>query len=260
MQTDLGNGVSLKYEIHGSGYPLILVTGFGATLDLWSHEFIQPMAKLFQVITLDNRGIGGSIAPPGKVTMPLYASDVIALMDLLGIEKAHLLGISMGGMIAQQVAVSYPNRVSKLILGATTCSSKLIRKNPRIVSLVLLKWMPRFAMRAMLSKDFINTHPQLVDRLAQVVRDHPASTAAIKRQSVAVKHYDLADQVAAIRVPTLILAGTDDQIINHENSDILAKKIRSAHLIKYPGVGHLFPLERREESTAAILKLLTQPD
>ena len=256
MQVDLGNGVNLRYEIHGSGYPLILIVGFGATLDLWSSDFVGPLAEFFQVIIFDNRGVGGSTAPEGRVSMELYAQDVIGLMDKLGLTKAHVLGISMGGMIAQQLAVSYPDRLSKLVLGATSCSAKFIRKNPRIVSLLVLKWAPRVAMRALLSKDFIIAHPDLVDRLVQVSRAHPASALTIKRQSRAVKKYDLADSITAIAAPTLIMAGTDDQIINHENSDILAAKIRSSRLIKYPGVGHIFPLERRAEAHTAIIKFL----
>ena len=259
MQLDLGNGVNLRYEIHGSGHPLILIVGFGATLDLWSDDFVGPLAEFFQVIIFDNRGVGGSTAPDGRMSMEIYAQDVIKLMDSLGLAKAHVLGISMGGMIAQQLAVSYPDRISKLVLGATSCSAKFIRKNPRIASLLVLKWAPRIAMRALLSKEFIATQPALVERLLQVSRAHPASASTMKRQSKAVKHYDLAENVSAIAAPTLIMAGTDDQIINHENSDILAAKIRHSQLIKYLGVGHIFPLERRAEAHMAIIKFLKAP-
>ncbi|MCX6108087.1 MAG: alpha/beta hydrolase [Proteobacteria bacterium] len=186
MQIDLGNGVNLRYEVYGSGYPLILIVGFGATLDLWSRDFIDPLAESYQVIAFDNRGICGSSAPQGPITMGLYAKDVVALMDRLGLAKAHVLGISMGGMIAQHLVVGYPDRVSKLVLGATTCSAKLVRKNPRIVGLLLMRWAPRFAMRSMVSKEFIATHPQLIARLAQVARSHPASIEAIRRQTSAV--------------------------------------------------------------------------
>lgn len=256
MQADLGYGVSIRYTSEGEGFPVFLIMGFGATSDLWSPEFKNPLAQAHRVLAFDNRGIGGSKGPSVPPSIAIYAQDAIGLMDHLGIGKAHFIGISMGGMIAQQIAVRYPDRVAKLVLGATTCSSRYIRHSPALLGLWLIGIAPRLALRALVSDEYLERHPEVVEKIRSYARLHRASLKSLKQQSQSVSSFDLDDQVTSIKAPTLIIAGTGDRIINSENSLILASRIRGSKLIEFPGVGHAFTLERGPETNQAILDFL----
>ena len=115
------NGISINYSVEGRGEPLFLIMGFSGSKMAW---FFQRGAfrKHFQVVTFDNRGVGQSDKPPGPYSMKMFADDTVGLMDHLGIDKAHVLGASMGGMIAQHIALSHPERVRKLVLSCTVAS------------------------------------------------------------------------------------------------------------------------------------------
>ncbi len=257
MHVDLGQGVKIAYRITGNGPPVMMLMGFGATMDLWSEAFIKSLSKHFQVIVLDNRGTGASIGPEGPVSIKDFATDIVGLMDKLGFKKAHIFGISMGGMIAQQVAVSYPERVEKLVLGATTCASKFIRKNPALLGLFLFKIWPTFAIGTMISKEYLRQHPEAIEPIKSYAKKNPSKLKVLRLQSAAVRGYDLSEEIQHIAIPTLILVGTGDRIINPENSDIIAAKIKGSRLVKFSGVGHFFPLEKPEETTREVLGFLT---
>ena len=109
------NGINICYEIHGDGYPVILVHGWGCTKDEW-FVHIDALAKLFKLITFDNRGAGKSDKPNTPYTMDMYADDINGLLEFLKIEKAHVIGLSLGGMIVQNFILKYPERVNKLVL------------------------------------------------------------------------------------------------------------------------------------------------
>jgi pimeloyl-ACP methyl ester carboxylesterase len=115
------NGVTLAYRELGSGYPLVLVNGFASTMDTWNPPVLAALAAHFRVIFFDNRGTGYSSASDEPFSIPLFASDTIALMNALGISRAHLLGLSMGSLIAQELVLAKPGSVDRLILVAGTC-------------------------------------------------------------------------------------------------------------------------------------------
>ncbi len=228
-------------------------------MDLWDKDFVVALGKQFKVIMFDNSGMGGSSVEAEKMSMSRLANNAVELMDHLGLPDAHILGISMGGMIAQQLAVSFPNRVAKLILGATSCSPKYIKRSFAQLGLLLIHSFPKFGMRFMVSAEFIKNNPEVIESMAAYVRKHPVKFSSLRLQAEAIRSYDLDASIASVQVPTLILVGTGDQIINPENSDIIAKKIPHSRLIKFQGVGHMFPLERRAETTEAILSFLLGP-
>lgn len=126
------NGINIYYEIHGSGYPLILIRGLSSNADHWYCQ-VPAFSPHFSVITFDNRGIARSDIPDSPFTISTMADDTLGLMDLLKIPKAHFLGISMGGMIAQEIAVKYGQRVNGLILACTHCGGKqAVQPDPSI--------------------------------------------------------------------------------------------------------------------------------
>ena len=114
------NGINMHYEVHGDGFPIVMITGVSFCLKIWDNVLIDSLSKQFKVILFDNRGAGQTDIPEGEYTIKMMADDTTGLMDALNIERAHILGFSMGGMIAQEVALNYPQKVEKLILWGTT--------------------------------------------------------------------------------------------------------------------------------------------
>src|SRR6476659_3223043 len=113
-------GTRIYWEEHGSGEPLLMIMGLGYALDMW-HRTAPVMSQHFRTILFDNRGVGRSDVPSGPYPIPVMAADAAAVLDAAGVSQAHVMGMSMGGMIAQEFALQYPDRVSKLVLGCTAC-------------------------------------------------------------------------------------------------------------------------------------------
>lgn len=252
---DIGGGVKLHYQQRGSGTPLVCIMGLNGTSQLWSPTFLDPLAARYRVITFDNRGVGGSTGP-GPITISNFADDTVKLLDHLGIERAHIFGISMGGMIAQQAAVRYPDRIHKLILGATTCAVKFVRPSLAIYSLLLLPVAPRFALSAVFSPAYLDQHAAQIREILGNFNGGVGSLANARRQFLACRRFDLADAVATIPHETLVITGTGDRIINAENSEILAKKIRRSKLVQLTDVGHAFHAEAEDATLAAFMEHL----
>jgi len=126
MPTAKVNEINLCYKVSGNGQPLVLITGFASAQNVWFSQ-VRAFSKQYRVVTFDNRGFGKSEKPPGPYTTKMLASDTIALMDCLGIKKAHILGGSMGGMAAQEIAIEHPGRLEKLILSSTSAGGQPLR-------------------------------------------------------------------------------------------------------------------------------------
>jgi 3-oxoadipate enol-lactonase len=224
-------------------------------MDLWSESFLTNLALHYRVITFDNRGIGGS-SGPRPISMTSFAADIAALIEHLGLERVHVLGMSMGGMIAQQLTVNHPERIDRLVLGATSCAAKFIRPRLGVLAGTLFYIAPHIAIRALVSPEYLENRP---DRVREMVDNIQLASGGFKvflDQLNAILHFDLAEAVEAIKCPTLIITGTSDQLINCENSSLLAQKIRGAELIQFKGVGHMFPRERAVETVAAMKAFL----
>ena len=252
---DLGGGVKLNYQQRGRGTPLVCIMGLNGTSQLWSPTFLDPLAERYRVITFDNRGIGGS-SGPGPITISNFADDTAKLLDHLRIERAHVFGISMGGMIAQQLAVRYPHRIQKLILGATTCAVKFVRPSLALYSLLLLPVAPRFALSAVFSPAYLHQHAERIREILGSFQGGVGSLTNARKQFLACRRFDLAEAVAEIPHETLIITGTGDRIINAENSEILARKIRRSKLVQLPKVGHAFHAEAEAATLAAFIQHL----
>lgn len=113
------NDINIYYDVHGDGFPLVMVMGFLGNADCWDPRMLPALSAKFKVITFDNRGAGRTDVSDKQFSMRLFAEDTVGLMDVLNVPKAHVLGTSMGGMIAQELALNYPERVEKLILSST---------------------------------------------------------------------------------------------------------------------------------------------
>ena len=116
--------VKLYYEVHGRGEPLLMIMGLGSSSATWSPVLVTELSRRFQTIVYDNRGTGQSDKPAIPYSLEMFAGDAIALLDALKIERTHVFGVSMGGMIAQELALGHPSRLQTLTLGCTTCGGK----------------------------------------------------------------------------------------------------------------------------------------
>jgi pimeloyl-ACP methyl ester carboxylesterase len=266
MPKALVNGINIFYKVQGRGEPLILIMGLGGECGDWLLQ-LRAFKKYCRVVTFDNRGVGKSDKPGKSYTINAMADDVVGLMDYLGIDKAHILGVSMGGMIAQEVAINRPERVRKLILVSTTAG--LDEKGGHSPEL----------LRAMgLREGFSDEDIKSVDmvRVMTSLNGHAFSGGALKLVAVpycwlrmklfgieglkgqfeaAMTHSTLG-RLHMIKAPTLVITGTEDRIVSPSSSDMLASKILNAKLVKIEGGSHTLVAEKRSRFNREVLDFL----
>jgi len=251
------NGVNLHYRISGRGLPLILIAGWGTDLRTWAFQ-LRAFQRHFRVLRFDNRGVGRSDRPRGPYTMKLMASDVIGLMDFLHIKEANVLGLSMGGMIAQEVAINYPDRVLKLVLGSTFAFqgkgsgpteeyTRNAGQDPQQVRMTLAS----LASNGVLTRGIVCFLVTLTSR-----RKMDGFTA----QGAAIRQHDTKDRLHLIRCPTLVIAGTRDRVIKPSSSELIASRIARAKLVLIENGSHSLGSENRRIFNRTVLGFLDGSD
>ncbi|HXF52201.1 MAG TPA: alpha/beta hydrolase [Dehalococcoidia bacterium] len=258
--------IDLYYEEHGSGEPLLLIQGFGGNTVAWG-PLVPALAARYRVIAFDNRDAGRSGQATEPYTIADMADDAARLLDALGVPSAHVLGASMGGMIAQELALRWPQKVRSLILACTTCggprSAGWDELCQRLDLVRELREMPapdsdlvQQQLSWMFSPEFLaNPTPAFQEFILSTLQ-YPAPLEGMKRQAEAIRRHDTYDRLPQIAAPTLVIAGEDDPLILAENSRILAERIPNAQLILYPRLRHGFNLEDPERVHADILSFL----
>jgi len=242
----LDEGLELHYEDRGDGPVLLLIAGIPAIADDWD-ALAEPLSRSRRVIAYDNRGSGrSSVTPPPYSTRQL-AADATALLDSLGIERADVFGMSMGGMVAQELAIGWPPRVRRLILGCTHAgpanSAPQPREAGRAFALQTDDWRER--MEALAPFAFAqDVDERLLAAFIQKKAGDVQDPVGYAGQIQAVLGHDSAARLDAIRARTLILTGDDDRVIPAASSEILRDRIPGAVLETIPGAGHLFFIEQ----------------
>jgi pimeloyl-ACP methyl ester carboxylesterase len=239
--------LKIHYQVRGLGDPLLLIMGYRGSGYMWGDEFLFPLSRYFSVITFDNRGTGKSDKPNAVYTIPMMAGDAAGLLEHLRIQQAHVFGVSMGGMIAQELALRYPRRVDRLILGCTHCGGPLATLPPLYVLETLLTppdLSREVAIRrqwpVMFSPDFVMTNPAFLDRLTERSLAHPTPLYSAIRQAMAIQRFNTYGRLSQIMAPTLIASGDDDRLVPLANAYLLADRIPGAALEIFPGAGHGF--------------------
>jgi pimeloyl-ACP methyl ester carboxylesterase len=253
-------GSELHYERRGRGAPLLLIQGMGANGTHWGEPFLTELERDFELILYDHRGIGRSAPLQGaSVTVPGLATDALGLLDALGIEAAHVLGISMGGMVAQELALAVPGRVRTLILGATTCGGTQSRATaPEVVQRLTTVALSRdrdLMLRTGFELVVSRRHAAKPAHYAQFVaaaRQYPARVPILLAQKGAADAHDAYARLRALRVPTLVIHGTADEVLAPINGDLVASLIPGARLELLEGVGHLFFWEQPRRSAELV--------
>ena len=260
------NGIDIFYKVQGRGEPLILIMGLGGECGDWVLE-LRAFKKHYRAVTFDNRGVGKSDKPLEPYTIKDMADDVVGLMDYLGIEKAHVLGVSMGGMIAQEVAIHHPERVRKLILGSTTAGrDEKGRHSPQLLKAMGL--IEGFSDEDIKSVDIgkvmtsMNAYAfsgGLIKLLAMPycwIRMKLFGIEGLKGQFEASMTHSALDRLHLIKAPTLVITGTEDRIVSPSSSDLLASRIPDARLVKIEGGSHTVVAEQRGRFNREVLDFL----
>jgi 3-oxoadipate enol-lactonase len=266
--------LDLYYEEHGAGEPLLLIMGLAADSTAWMFQ-VPEFAEKYRTIVFDNRGVGRSSKPAGTYSIHEMADDAAALLDVLHVQRAHVVGVSMGGMIAQELALRHPERVHGLVLACTFPEPDAdIERNRRFsvqqlggsitdggdVQIDLKAINPMDFLQQLLplvfNQEFIaNELPKLLQVFSGALQ-YGFSMEAILGQVGAVMNHKATDRLGKITAPTLVITGDADRLIPPANSDILAKGIPGAKLVKIPGGSHGFNFETPEVFNRAVLEFL----
>ncbi len=230
--------LEIWYEASGEGFPVLLIMGLGANLDWWDPRLVQGLSRDFRTLRFDNRGTGRTGDSEAEYTLRLLADDAADLLDALGIARAHVLGISMGGMIAQELALGHPEKVGRLVLASTHCggahavppSEEALGIMARIAA-ASPEEAARLSVLLCFTKEAAKENPGEVDAWVHEVLKAPTSRETLLRQLGAIAGFDTYDRLAALRVPTLVVHGKRDILIPPENGSILAKAIPGSRLV-----------------------------
>lgn len=253
---DRPDGCRLYHELHGSSVepPMILLEGLGGDIPGWRRN-IPHLAAGHLVIAYDFRGNGRSDKPDAPVTMATFVDDTVALLDDLAIPSVHAYGQSFGAMVAQEMALTHPDRVRSLVLACTHAGPRLAaRVDP---PMKVPKDKPYLSLY---SERFAREHPDHVAEDILVGSQNPQPPHAGRRQWEAIQGWDAWDRLGDIRCPTLLLHGTEDRLISVENSRMLAERIPGAVLFLLEGAGHVYHSEQAEAADKAVTDFLRQVD
>jgi pimeloyl-ACP methyl ester carboxylesterase len=256
------NGIDIYYETDGQGDPLVLIMGLRRNAEWWYCQ-ISTLSRHFRVLAFDNRGAGRSDKPGMEYSIRLFADDTAGLMDALDMKQAHVLGISMGGYIAQELALNYPEKIKSLILGCTGPGGtravpmnserlKTFTANEGLTPTQIL----RKDMDIYFSDEYLKNHLEKIEEFIEISLRYYQPPDAFGRQFAACLKHDTVKRLRHIAVPTLIMSGNDDPLVPPENSRILKELIPHAELYFYPGCRHCFFIEKGEQFNQKLITFL----
>ena len=264
MPTTQVGSHTVYYDDYGAGHPVLFLTGLGSTRLGWRKQ-IGPFSRRFRVINMDNRDAGDSGLGTGPYTIADMAEDTAGVIKNLKLGPTHIIGISMGGMIAQELAIRHPELVDKLVLVSTTAGGPTsVNAKPEIAALLMstetdIEKRVRSTFTAIAGAGYMAKHPEDLDQIVKDALAKPMSAASYQRQFFAcMGHWrqGTADRLTQITAPTLVVHGDYDPLIPYPNGKYLAKHIKGARLITLPGVGHLSMIESPERFNREVLEFL----
>jgi 3-oxoadipate enol-lactonase len=256
--------VRLAWEEHGAGDAVLLVQGLGYTREGWGAT-PRLLAERFRVITFDNRGMGASDIAPPPYSIEELAADAVAVVDAAGLARVHVVGVSLGGFIAQELALGYPERVDRLVLACTSPGGSAAFPMPERTVRAFEEFMalPGEEGLLVLVKNAIadanvEARPELVDEVFRYRLANPPDPAAWEAQALVGMTFDVHARLGDVRAPTLVLTGTEDVVVDPRNSELLAAAIPDAQLRTIDGAGHLVFWEESEQFADAIAGFLEE--
>ncbi|MEA2428035.1 MAG: hypothetical protein QOF37_1663 [Thermoleophilaceae bacterium] len=263
MPTATSGSAELWWESTGDGMPVLLVMGLGMNATGWWRTQ-KALSGSFRTIAFDNRGVGRSSRPPGPYSVAQMADDAIAVLDAAGAERAHVYGISLGGMIAQEIALRHPGRVHGLVLGATTPGGHHATPADADTLAFFQRRGSMGAEEGVWASVPYNYAPATRAERAQMIGEdivqrlrYPIEPEPYKAQLAAALGHDAYDRLPQIAAPTLVVHGDADLMVPPANGDLLARRIPDAELLVLPGAAHLYPTDA-PEADASVARFLSE--
>ena len=254
---------AVGYRVVGSGPPLVLIMGYSGTMEDWDPRFVDALARHYRVVIFDNAGVGRTQPLPTPLTIDAMADQTSALISTLGLGRANVLGWSMGGMIAQALALRHPTQVRRLVLCATFPGTGTVPPSLAAIR-AILSGVPQEVGADLFPADQSMAYEALAAGISSYPAAPPAAAATIAAQGSASEQWfagtdPAGRQTAAISVPTLIADGTADRLDPVANDHALARLIPRARLVLYPDAGHAFLFQEGAPFTFLIGTFLTAP-
>jgi 3-oxoadipate enol-lactonase len=255
----------IAYELRGTMHRrrpwLVLIQGMGLDRLGWD-PVLRKLRRRFRLVLVDNRGVGHSDRPAGSFGVADMAGDVVAVLDAAGIGRAHVLGASLGGMVAQELTITYPERVDGLVLACTAPGWPFAYPMP-VASIRLIATSTRMTAEAArrrhtenaLSATTVRDHPELVNRLLEFQASRPVDAGVLPAQAAAGARY-VGRRKTRIGARTLVLHGDADTVVDPRNGKLLANRIPGARLVTFPELGHLLFWEDPDGFADAVASFL----
>ena len=260
MATATVDGTEIYFERRGGGEPLLLVQGLSGTHAAWGEPFLAALEVAgFETVVYDHRGIGRSAPWSAPFSLVDLAEDAAALLDAVGWERAHVLGISMGGMVSQELALRHPERIRTLALGCTYAGGPgSVLTEPAVLQVLAEAMMSGDRERAIRQGYATNVSPAFAADEAnygpfrEMATSVPAALPVVMQQMQAITAHDTSSRLGEIRAPTLVVHGTEDVMLGAANGRMIAAAIPGARLELLEGVGHLFWWEQPARSAELV--------
>ncbi len=241
---------------------ILLLNGLGATRQGWARQ-MPAFGQQYRTIAMDHRDIGDSDPYEDPYAIIDQADDAAQFLHALNIDRAHVVGLSMGGFISLNLALRHPDVVQSLVLVSTSAGGAThLRPTPEAQAALIPDptadpaERARYTFRTITGPGFMDAHPEVADLLAQAATERPTSPAAFARQYGAIQTHDTSTRLGEIHAPTLVIHGDADPLVPYGNGQFLASHIPNAHLITYPGVGHVPIIERADEFNRDVLNFI----
>jgi len=249
----------IYWDEQGEGDPLLLIMGLGYPSVMW-YRTRPLLAKQYRTIAFDNRGVGRSEMPPGPYPIALMAADAAAVLDASGSGSAHVYGVSMGGMIAQEFALQYPERVRSLILGCTAAGGPhAVRAEPEVTEMLMARGYQSPEAAAEAAVPFIYdpaTARERIDEDLAMRKEWFPKPQAYMAQLSGILSWEAYSRLDRLNVPTLVIHGESDRLVPIANGELIAKRIPGAKFVRLSSAGHIFATDQSDAAHAAILEFL----
>ena len=268
MPTVKVNDINIYHEIHGDGFPLVMIIGLGSNLVWWDEKLLETVSSKYKTVIFDNRGSGRTDKPDMDYSIRMFADDTIGLMNELKIERAHVLGISMGGMIAQELVLNYPERVEKLVLCATNSGLPLKIRILAKIALGIAKLIYKrrlktperaieFVFEGIFTLEFRKENPDYIRERKEKLLPHVSTFEEYFNQTKAILKFNTRKRLKDIEKPTLIIHGKKDRLVSYKRGLELAELIPNSRLFSFEKSGHAIFTHESEIVIRTILEFLS---
>ncbi len=255
--------VNIEYYVEGEGPPLLMIMGLGGQASSWGEPFLERLRPHFRIVRFSNRGTGLTDKPKVEYSIRMMAEDAAGLLTELEIEKAHVLGISMGGMIAQELVLNHPQAIQGLALGCTNCGpAHSVPPSQEVLALLVPipgaspEEQSRKTWPAIVTPEFVEREREFLEEMLRIGLENPTPVDTLGRQFAAIQSFDTYERLPEVKAPALIVHGDQDLLVPVGNAEVLRKRIGGSQARIAAGAGHCFFWEKPEESAGAIVEFL----